>query len=418
MKGLLDLSVEGATLLDRDLMQMVLGLEAPWTVADVTFDKAEGRMDLTLTYPKGSRFPCPSCGVADQPVHDTQERTWRHLDIFQHRAYLHAKVPRINCTKCGVKQVQVSWARPGSGFTLLFEALTLQLAKHMAITAVAEAVRVHPDSVWRLLDHYVEKARQAQDLTRVSTLGIDEVSRLKGHDYMTTFCDLDAGRVLFVAEGRNAKTIKAFADDFKERGADPAQIREICTDMCGPFLKGIAENLPDAEITFDRYHVMTLVNHALDEVRRKEVKQNAVLKHSRYLFLKNEANLSAKQSAKLETLKDLDLKTIRAYHLKVALQRLWQYKRRDFAEAYLKRWFWWATHSRLPQMRAVAHTIKRHWGGILRFVKSRVTNGITEGLNSKIKEAARRAYGFKTYDRYRIIIYLVAGRLNLPTQTC
>lgn len=418
MKGLLDLSVEGAILLDRDLMQMVLGLEAPWTVADVTFDKAEGRMDLTLTYPKGSRFPCPSCGVADQPVHDTQERTWRHLDIFQHRAYLHAKVPRINCTKCGVKQVAVSWARPGSGFTLLFEALTLQLAKHMAVTAVAETVRIHPDSVWRILDHYVEQARLAQELGDVTALGIDEVSRLKGHDYVTTFCDLGQGRVLYVAEGRTASTIKSFVQDFEARGAERSQIREVCTDMCGPFLKGLAENLPDAEITFDRYHVMALVNLALDDVRRKEVKANEVLRRSRYLFLKNEANLTTKQRAKLESLKDLDLKTVRAYHLKVALQRLWTYKRRDFAEAYLKRWFWWATHSRIPQMRAVAHTIKRHWEGILRFVRSRITNGITEGLNGKIKEAARRAYGFKTFHRYRTIIYLVAGRLNLPTQTC
>lgn len=361
---MLDLSPEGATLQDRDLFQMALGLEAPWTVSDVAFDKPQGRLDLTLSFPKGSRFRCPECGQPDQPVYDTQERTWRHLDFFQFQAYLHAKVPRTNCTKCGVKQVSLSWTRPGSGFTLLFEALILQLAPHMAVTAVADIAQVHPDSVWRILAHYVEQARQDQGLDDVSALGIDEVSRLKGHDYVTTFCDLDGRRVLFVAEGRTASTIKAFTDDFKARGADPTQILESCTDMCGPFLKGIAENLPDAEITFDRYHVMALVNRAVDEVRRSEV------------------------------------------------------KRRDFAAAYLKKWFWWATHSRLPQMREVAYTIKRHWDGILRFVKSRITNGITEGLNGKIKATARRAYGFKSFSRYRTVIYLVAGQLNLPTQTC
>lgn len=402
-------------MLDRDLMQMALGLEEPWMVSEVTFNKEDGRLDIYLTYPKGSRFPCPCCTQCDQGVYDTQDRTWRHLDFFQHQAYLHANVPRVQCGKCGVKQVAVSWARPGSGFTLLFEALTLQLAKHMAVTAVAEIVRAHPDSVWRIVGHYVERARQAQDLSQVTELGIDEVSRLKGHDYVTTFCDLSEGRVLYVAEGRTAKTIGEFAEDFKARGADPSQIDEVCTDMCGPFMKGIAESLPQAEITFDRYHVMALVNKALDEVRRTEVKNNTILKRTRYVFLKNEENLTAKQNAKLESLKALDLKTIRAYHIKVALQRLWAYKRRDFAEAYLKKWFWWATHSRLPQMRAVAHTIRRHWDGILRFIKSRITNGTTEGLNSKIKEAARRAYGFKTFRNYRTIIYLVAGRLNLPT---
>ncbi len=106
---------------------------------------------------------------------------------------------------------------------------------------------------------------------------------------------------------------------------------------------------------------------------------------------------------------------IRAYHIKVSLQRLWDYKRRDFAEAYLKKWYFWATHSRLKPIKEVAKTIKRHWEGILRFIKSRVTNGVTEGINCKIKAAAKRAYGFKTFERYRTIIYLVAGRLNLPT---
>jgi transposase len=246
-------------------------------------------------------------------------------------------------------------------------------------------------SVWRILDHYVERARQAQDLSKVSALGIDETSRRKGHQYVTTFCDLDERRVLFVTEGKGAETVKAFVEDFKERGAAPERISEVCTDMSGAFIKGVAKHLPGAEVTFGRYHVMALLNAAVDEVRRLETKGNAVLKHSRYLFLKNAANLNAKQTAKLETLKGLDLKTVRAYHLKVALQRLWAYKRRDFAEAYLKRWFFWATHSRLKPMRDVAYAIKRHWEGILRFIKSRVTNGITEGLNAKIKEAAKRA---------------------------
>lgn len=407
--------METSTLNDRDLMQLALSLESPWTVSSVEFNKPEGRLDIHLTFPKGSRFRCPECGQVEQGVYDTQERTWRHLDFFQHQAYLHAKVPRVNCSKCGVKQVEVSWARPKSGFTLLFEALVLELARHMAVEPLAAIVRVHSDSVWRILDHYVEKARQAQPLAGVSVLGIDETSRRKGHQYVTTFCDLEARRVLFVTEGKDHETVKAFNEDFSARGADPKQIKEVCTDMSAAFIKGVAEYLPDADLTFDRFHVMALVNEAVDEVRRKEAKVQVVLKNSRYLFLKNEANLSTKQSAKLESLKELDLKTVRAYAIKVSLQRLWEYKRRDFAEAYLKKWYFWATHSRLKPIKAVAKTIKNHWEGILRFIKSRVTNGVTEGINCKIKEAAKRAYGFKTFERYRTIIYLVAGRLNLPT---
>lgn len=409
------MSVETATLKDRDLMQIALSLDEPWTVSSVEFDKAESRIDLHLAFPKGSRFTCPACGLVEQGVYDTQERTWRHLDFFQHQAFLHAKVPRVNCSKCGVKQVEVSWARPKSGFTLLFEALVLELARHMAIEPVASIVRAHSDSVWRILDHYVEKARQGQDLSKVAALGIDETSRRKGHHYVSTFCDLEGRRVLFVTLGKDSETVKAFTDDFTARGADPKQIKEVCSDMSAAFIKGIGEYLPDADHTFDRFHVMALVNEAVDEVRRKEAKVQVVLKNSRYVFLKNAENLSAKQSSKLDTLKDLDLKTVRAYHIKVSLQRLWDYKRRDFAEAYLKKWYFWATHSRLKPIKDVAKTIKKHWEGILRFIKSRVTNGVTEGINCKIKAAAKRAYGFKTFERYRTIIYLIAGRLNLPT---
>ena len=410
--------METATLNDRDLMQLALSLEDPWTVSSVEFNKPEGRLDLTVAFPKGSRFPCPDCGMLDQGVYDTTEREWRHLDFFQHQAYLHAKVPRISCTKCGVKTVSVPWARPKSGFTLLFEALVLQLAQHMAIEPLAAIVHAHSDSIWRILDHYVEKARQAQDLTEVSTLGIDETSRRKGHQYVTTFCDLEGRRVLFVTKGKDSETVKTFVEDFEARRADPKQITEVCSDMSAAFIKGIADNLPEAEHTFDRFHVMALVNDAVDEVRRKEAKQTKlkdILKNSRYVFLKNEENLTVKQTAKLESLRDLDIKTVRAYHIKVALQRLWEYKRLGFAEAYLKKWYFWATHSRIGPIKEVAKTIKKHWDGILRFIKSRVTNGVTEGINCKIKEAAKRAYGFKTFERYRTIIYLVAGRLSLPT---
>lgn len=403
-------------MLDRELWQKALCADGPWLVSDVDFKPDEGRIDITFTLPPGTRWPCPGCGTVDQPAHDYQERTWRHLNFFQYKAFLHAKVPRINCSKCGgTKQVEVPWSRPGIGFTLLFEALVLNLATHMAVAPLARLLDVHPDSVWRILNHYVEKARQGQDLSTVRSLGIDEASRRKGHQYITTFCDLEQSRVLFVAESRSIGTIKEFVTDFTRRGADPKQIEEVCCDMSGAYQVGLKTYLPDAEVTFDRYHVMALVNAAVDEVRRQEQKETDVLKHSRYLFLKNERNLKATQLARLEVLKGMDLKTVRAYHLKVALQRLWEYKRRDFAEAYLKKWFYWATHSRLAPMKQVAYTIKRHWEGILRFIRSRITNGITEGLNGKIKEAAKRAYGFKTFENYRTIIYLVAGRLSLAT---
>ena len=323
-------------------------------------------------------------------------------------------MPRVDCGNCGVKQVSVSWARPGSGFTLLFEALVLQMAQHMAVTAVAGLVRAHPDSVWRILMHYVDQARELQDLDSLTAIGIDETSRRKGHHYVTLFADLDQRRVLFVTEGKGSATVGRFVRDLKRRGGDPKQIEQVCMDMSPAFISGVQAKLPHADITFDRYHVMALVNDAIDEVRRRETETEPVLKKSHYLWLKNPENLKAKDAQRLEALTQLHLKTARAYQMKLTLQGLWEYRHAYYAEQYLKKWYWWATHSRLEPMKAVAATIKRHWDGILHFIHSRITNGILEGINAKVKAAAKRAFGFKTFEYYRTIIYLIAGKLEMP----
>jgi transposase len=186
--------------------------------------------------------------------------------------------------------------------------------------------------------------------------------------------------------------------------------------MWPPYLAAIEEHFSGATVTFDRYHVMAKMNQALDEVRRAEAKECAELEGTRYIWLKNQPKLSPQQRASLESLKRLDLKTVRAYHLKVALQHIWECPDRPQAEVLLKRWYFWATHSCLEPIKELAQTVKKHWNGILNFLDSKITNGIIEGLNSKIKMAMKRAYGFKCFQYLRTIIYLVAGRLTLPTR--
>lgn len=401
--------------MQNQLFTLALGLTPPWAVESIDFDAAQGRIDLTLNFPKGSRFTCPECGTAELPTHDTNERTWRHLDFFQHQAYLHARVPRVRCDACGVKQVAVPWSRPGSGFTLLFEALALELAQHMAVSPAAKLLRIQADSLWRILGHYVESAREDQVLTGVRAIGIDETSRQKGHQYVTTFCDLDTSRLLFVAPGKASDTIGRFCADFEARGGDLQRVQEVATDMSAAFIAGVREMLPDAQLTFDRYHVMAVVNAAVDAVRRQEVREEPVLKRSRYLFLKNQESLSPKESRRFESIRTLDLKTVQAYHLKTTFQRFFGLTDEQEADTFLSDWLGWAKDSRLGPMVEAAYTIERHAQGILAYIRSRVTNGVTEGLNSKIKAAARRAYGFKTFEYYRTVIYLVAGKLRMPT---
>lgn len=395
------------------LFSLALGLTKPWQVTDLKFSKEEGRLDLWLDFLKGSKFPCPACDeTKEAEVHDTQDRTWRHLNFFQYETYLHARVPRVRCGSCGVKQVEVPWARPGSGFTLLFELLVLSLSREMSVAAVAEMTSEHANRLWRILEHYVERARQAVDLSGFCKLGIDEFSLRKGHVYMTSFGDLERSRVVFLGEGRKRGVIKDFTQDLESRCIAPGQIEVICCDMWDPYLSGIGEWLHQSRVVFDRFHVMNQMNEAIEEVRWEEQRSNKILKKSRFLWLKNPANLTVSQSARLQALKRLDLKTAKAYQIKLALARFWEIADPAEAMSYLKRWYFWATHSRLAPVIKAARTIKYYWQGILNFLDSRVTNGMIEGLNSKIKTAMKRAYGFKQASYLKTIIYLVAGRLT------
>ena len=385
-------------------------------MTEVRFNVEQRRLDLAVDFAEGSRFPCPVCGGAGCPVWDTRSQTWRHLDFFQHQTSLTVRVPRVTCPTCGVHPVGVPWARGGTGFTALFETRLVDLARQMPVSGVAAEARVHPDSVWRVLRHSVDEAVARRDLSGVRAVGLDECAKRTGHQDLTTFCDLDRTRVVSVADGKEAETVAAFAGHLAAHGAPPAQVTQACCDMAPASIAGVEAHLPEAAITFDRYHVMAILNRAVEEVRRQEAREGEGLKATRYLWLKNPEHLTVRQRAALRTGKRLDLQTARAYHVKLALRRLWTFSYPKVAARYLTRWYCWATHSQLAPIAEAARTIKRHRDGILAFIRSRITNGIVEGLTSKIKTALKRAYGFKTFANYRTIIYLVAGKLELPTR--
>lgn len=403
---------------NTDIFQLALGLTSPWEVASVDFDLQRQRLDIRLFFPKGSTFACPECGQADLKAHDTIEKTWRHLNFFQHETYLSAKVPRVGCNTCGVKLVPVPWARSGSGFTLLFEAMIMTLVKAMPVRTVAAYVGEHDTRLWRILHHYVETAREHADFSAVTKFGVDETASKRGHNYVSLFVDLDQRNVLFATEGKDSSTIERFKQDFSAHGGCPERIEEACCDMSPSFISGIQEQFPKAQITFDKFHIMKIINEAVDEVRRSEQKERPELSKSRYVWLKNTGNLNANQAERLKelTLPKLNLKTSRAYHLKLNFQELFS-QPADEAETFLKKWYFWATHSRLEPMKKAAGTVKRHWDGILRWFTSGISNGILEGLNSLVQSAKSRARGYRSTRNLIAMIYLVGGKLqfDLPT---
>jgi transposase len=401
---------------DTDLFRMALGIEPPWVVKKSEFDAAAKRLDIHLDFARGSRFTCPQCGVAGCPAYDSEEKTWRHLNFFQHEAYLHARVPRVSCKDCGIKQVSVPWARSDSGFSLLFEALVMAMVQAMPVAVVARMIEEWDTRLWRVIHHYVEAARDRADHSAVTSVAVDETAARRGHNYVSLFVDLVRRRVVFVAEGKDAGTVAAFAEDLAAHGGNPEAVAEVCIDMSPAFIAGTAQSLPNAQITFDKFHVVKLINEAVDGVRRAEQKSHAELKNSRYLWLKNPPNLSPRQRVQLDSLSASNLKTGRAYRIRLAFQELYLQPAKN-AEAFLKKWYWWATHSRLPPMIEAARMVKRHWNGILRWFRTRIANGIMEAINSLVQAAKAKARGYRSLRNLKAIIYLIVGKLELALPT-
>ena len=331
---------------------------------------------------------------------------------------MYARVPRIRCSKCGVRVIDVPWARDGSGFTLLFEAYIMLLAPSMPVKRIAELVSEHDTRLWRLLQYHIEEAREQADYSDIKQVGVDETSSKRGHNYVTLIVDLKESKTIFATEGKDSATIELFKADLSEHGGDAEEIEDVCCDMSPAFIKGIEENFPKAQITFDKFHVLKILNTAVDEVRRQEQKGHPELKNTRYIFLKNPENLTNKQADRLEDLKlkDLNLKTMRAYQLRLNFQELWV-QPPDQAERFLNKWYYWATHSRLEPIKEAAYTMKRHWDGILNWFKSRINNGILEGINSLVQAAKARARGYRTNEYLITMVYLLTGKLrfNLPS---
>jgi transposase len=402
---------------DIDLFQLALGLVPPWMVADAKFEAEKKRLDLEIDFKTGGRFACPDCGKADCPVHDTVKKTWRHLDFFQHQAFLHARVARIDCPDCGVRLVNVPWARPGSGFTLLFEAIVMTLVKDMPVAAAARLVGEHDTRLWRVIQHYVETAVARMDLSDLRRVAIDETAAKRGQDYISLFVDIDARKIVYVTEGKDAETVARFADHVDDHNSDASRIKEVCIDMSAAYIKGVTDNLTEAEITFDKFHAVKLVNDAVDEVRRAESKHRPELKYSRYLWLMNERHLSIEQGLSLEALCRMHLKTARAYRIRLAFQEIYNCPSRDWAELVLNSWYSWAIRSRLDPIKKVARTVKQHRDGILRWFDSKIANGLIEGINSLVQAAKAKARGYRSLRNLIAITYLIAGKIDLKLAT-
>jgi transposase len=414
------------------LFTSALGLQRPWEVEDVKLDVVRKRIDFEVRC-SAALLNCPACGVASQRVHDRLRRAWRHLDFFQFEAWLHADVPRVACAACGkTTQLGVPWARAGSGFTAAFEALALALSAQLPVRQAAALLRCTDKQLWRRIEFHVREARALESFQGVEIVGIDETSLRRGQHYITVVHDLDEKRLLFATEGREHQTVQEFAADLKAHGGDPEQVHHVCMDMSAAYAKGAALALPNAAISYDRFHVIALAIQAMDEVRRQELSAEpeevatalagADPKTRRNLLWgmrKNPSGWNAAQTDAMYWLQRSTLKSARAWRLRMALREVYARARHhnsaEQAAGDLRRWTSWARRCRLEPFKNLAATIKQRFEAVVRGMLDHRSNAFVESMNGQLQQAKRAARGYRTAANFIAIAYLRLSRLkNLP----
>ena len=357
---------------------------------------------------------CSGCGKKRRNVYDSRIRTWRHLDLGGIKTLLRYRIHRVSCKKCGVVVESVPWAESASRFTRPMEGHVAYHAQRTDKTTVATLMRIAWRTVGQIVKRYVHRERKemGDPLENLRTIGVDEISYRKHHEYITTVVDHERGIVVWAARGKSAETLKAF---FKTLGKERAQkIESVTIDMSSAYIKAVRESVPNATLIFDRFHVQRLVHDALDAVRREQVRtaapdEKADLKKTRWPLQKNPWNLTDLEKAKLADLEEQNLPIYRAYLLKESLLAILDRRQVNVAARKLDEWIEWTQSSGLPAFVRAGNTIHKHREGILAYIRTRLNNGRVEGLNGKARVITRRAFGFHSSSSLIAMLFLCCG---------
>jgi transposase len=405
---------------DTKLFETILGIQAPWRIARVALDTSGERVDLWAEHAEDTRWRCPDCDRELACRDHADERVWRHLDTCQYQTFLHARVPRVECPTHGVRQARVSWAEPRSRFTLLLERLIIDLIRQCStVTGACRIARISWDEAWGVMERAVVRGRARKQARPMPYIGVDEKAFRKGHRYHTIVCDLEQATVEFVAEDRKIESLGAFYDQLTPTQREA--LAGVAMDMWEPYIQATRTRLPDGDgrIVFDRFHIMREMTRAVDIVRRQEhrtfLRESGAspLTKTKYLWLYNETHLPDDHADAFADLLARELKVGRAWALKEALRTLWTFRQGAAVRRFFGHWYARAIRSRLDPVKKVARMLKRHLDGVLRYVKHPITNGVAEGLNSKIMSIKRKAGGFRNAQNFTTAIYFHCGGLDL-----
>ncbi|MFT5525906.1 MAG: transposase, partial [Pirellulaceae bacterium] len=339
-----------------------------------------------------------------------KDREFRASPIGSKPTVIVAKLPRVQCRQCQVvRQIKVGFAEPRRSYTKGWAKYALELTRSMTIKDVADTLGVTWDVIKEIKKAYLLKHFARPSLKEVHHIAIDEICIGKGHRYKTLVMDLDTGAIIFVGSGKSAESLVPF---WKRLGRRRRQIKAVAMDMSAAYISAVRNNLPDAAIVFDHFHVVKLMNEKLTQVRRQLFQQatseeKKVLKGSRWLLLKAPENLSKErdEATRLEEALKLNQPLAAAYYLKEELRQFWNHSFKSTAKAFLKSWCKRAISTGLKPLVTIANTLLSLKDGLLNYFKHRISSGPMEGTNNKIKTVQRQSYGFRDQEYFNLVIY-------------
>jgi transposase len=416
-------------MIPEKMFQQILALGESWRVVRMDYQEKEQQVLIRVeeTPALWAQECCPHCQGKSVGGYDhAPERRWRHLNICQLQTEIVCALPRGQCKGCQkVYTVRAPWEGRSRGLTQEFEAFALTLMREMPVKKAGEILGETDQKLWRALFAHVAAAWQDLSWENVVWVGADEMNRKKGHNYLTVFADLAAKRVLLAVEGKEASVWERFAEELGRHNGHPKAITMVAIDMSPAYQKGVRENLGNAEIVFDKFHVISQVTQAVDEVRRKEVRQDAQareqLEKTSWLWRKNPESWTAKESDRWLQLKDEPLVTGLAYAMRLELQKAYAAGTVRQARNRFANWCRWVRTEAaalpsglLEPMRKAATMVERHLGGILGHWQHGLTTAFLEGLNSLFSATKRKARGYRSSEYQTAMLYFIAGKLEIP----
>lgn len=401
----------------KELFTRLLSLEAPFSISEVEYKDEVATPNTPSKLSKKSVHIHISVdtSIIHRPensiIHDYEERTWRHLTLFQYPCYLHCSVPKYqNKITKRVSTYSTPWAKPGLGFTLLFEEFAIELVKlHGCVSEVAHQLSIYPQRLWRIIRDYGKELEAEQlakmDMSKVRRIGYDETSRKKGHDYISCLIDLDTGELLYVIEGKSSETVVEFEKQAVSLGLDKEQITDISIDMSPAFIAGAEKVFPNARITFDKFHVSQLVQKAFDKIRKSFGRKEGG-RINKWIFFNPYDKLKKEDQEQLDALLIkyplLDL----VYELKNDFKLLWQQEDKLEASAFLSFFADKMRSFKKKALTTLANSLDKHHSRIINVVETKITNAILEGFNSKIQTLKRKARGYKDVNNLILMVKL------------